>query len=467
MNLTHELQYLVNLLCVSGGNINLIFNIRCKLLGSESSFNIDKFFDDFLKGPTIFRSRNTLDASFIPDILPHRDEQIREVAEIMACTLKSCNPSNLFIYGKTGTGKTAVIKHVSEKLNQKCSQIGINPAKWIYINCNQVTTGYRVIATICNRIDPENKVPPTGLPRDVLIESLFNKLNDKCKDSICFIILDEIDKLKDKSSKDSVLYLLSRINEDLQSNTKVNLIGISNVLNFKDELDARVCSSLSEEEILFPAYNALELYDILRMRAEIALKFGVVEEGALRLCSAIAARENGDARRALSLLRKSTELVERRSLDKLTEEIVYLAQDQIDRDKTTTFIQDLPVQQKAVLLSIYLNHKFRRGSHTKTGEIYSTYCELQKMSIGLNQLTSRRVTDLIKDLDLAGITESKVMSFGRKGGRTRVVALKANESQIIKSYNDDMRWSEFLNYKPQHIRRDVSLYSGRKYRSIL
>lgn len=440
-------------------------------LGCEhSKFNIDQFFNDFLNNPDIFKNRDVLESAYIPDELPHRDDQIKSIAQIMASLLKKNSGktvSNIFLYGKTGTGKTAVTRYVSKKLDIKCRNMGIVSPEWVYINCNHVKSSYRVMATICNKLNPDNPVPPTGLPRDVLLERVYSLLDEKLADSVCFIILDEIDALKDKNSKNNVLYILSRINETLKK-SKVHLIGISNILTFKDDLDPRVISSLSEEEIVFPAYNAPELYDILKKRVKIAIHDNIVAEGALRLCAAIAAKENGDARRALSLLRKSAELIERRGLNHLTEEHIYLAMEQIDRDKTSEFIKALPIQQKILLLSIYLNHKFRNGAESSTGEIYNTYCELVKNTYGLNELTSRRVTDLVKELDLAGIVSSKLLSFGRKGGRTRMICLAVDENRVKKCYSDDPRYTDFINYIPSHIRRpNINIVSGQKYRSLI
>ena len=285
--------------------------------------------------------------------------------------------------------------------------------------------------------------------------------------SVCFVILDEIDCLKSKKSKDNILYILSRMNESLESSS-INLIGISNILSFKDDLDPRVVSSLCEEEIVFPAYNARELYDILKERADLAFNEGVVDEGALRLCSALAASESGDARRAISLLRKGAEIAERRKLGTITTDQIYDAKAQIDNDRIVTFIKELPTQQKAVLLSIFLNHVHKKGAKSSTGEIYNTYCELLKHQYGLESLTRRRVTDLVKELDLAGITTSKVVSFGRKGGRTRMIGLNSDTKQIRRSFENDDQWCELVNYIPSYIRRsDINLYRGRKYRSLM
>ncbi|MHA1729927.1 MAG: Cdc6/Cdc18 family protein [Promethearchaeota archaeon] len=436
----------------------------------NEQFNIDNFFNDYLKGPIIFKSRDALDPSFIPDELPHRDEQIKTIAQNMACTLKQSTPLNMFLYGKSGTGKTAVIRYVAKKLSDKCLKIGVSLPHWIYINCNQVNSGYRVMITIYNQLDPDNPLPPTGLPRDVVLERLFSLLDKTIGNSVCFIILDEIDHLKDKKSKDNVLYILSRMNETF-GHYRVNILGISNVLTFKDDLDSRVCSSLGEEELVFPAYNAMELYDILKARVDLAFCGGIngafVTDGALRLCAAIAAKENGDARRALSLLRKSAELVERRGLPKLTKEYIYLAQDHITKDKRTVFINNLPVHQKAILLSIYLNNKYKNGEKTSSGEVYNTYSELLKRVYGLNKLTSRRVATLVKELDQAGVTSSNVVSYGSKRGRTRMIGINLGVEIMADSLGNDSRWSEYLNYVPSHIRRqDINVYYGKKYRTL-
>jgi len=437
-----------------------------KTENKQIEFNLDQFFDNYLERPQIFKNRNALNATFIPDELPHRNDQIHQIAQIMACTLKNSTPSNLFIYGKTGTGKTAVIKHVSSKLSQKCMEIGISNPIWIYINCNQVNSSYRVLATIYNELDQENPLPPTGTPRDVMINKLISLLDSK--KSLCFIILDEIDQIKDKESKDCVLYILTRINENLQF-SNVNIIGISNILNFKDDLDPRVLSSLCEEELVFPAYNAVELYDILKSRADLAFQPDTYEEGALRLCAAIAAKENGDARNALSLLRKCAEIVERAEKNILSHDDVIIAQTELEKDSTEEFIKNLPVQQKIILLSIYLNQKHNKDNESNSGEIYNTYKELSRKIYSTSALTSKRVADLVKELDLSGIVSSRLVSFGRKGGRTRMVSLLVKDSQLKNGLQDDDRCKVVLDYVPTHIRRsDINIdLEGNRYKTLL
>ena len=74
--------------------------------------------------------------------------------------------------------------------------------------------------------------------------------------------------------------ILVRLNSEL-SKSQICLVGISNNLTFLDELDPRVRSSLSEEEIVFHPYNALQIQDILNQRAEIAFKEDVLQDGVI------------------------------------------------------------------------------------------------------------------------------------------------------------------------------------------
>jgi len=284
--------------------------------------SINGIFEDMLMSANIFQDKEVLRHTYTPDYLPHREEQIKNLAMILVAALKGDTPSNVLIFGKSGTGKTAVARYAGKEL-EKMGKIHGVPCYAIYINCEVVDTQYRLLAYLAKHFDKD--IPMTGRPTEqVYIE--FKGAIDSGK-RIIVIIFDEVDKLVKKG--DEVLYTLSRINSDLR-NARISLIGISNDRRFTEFLDPRIRSSLGKEEIVFPPYDANQIRDILNQRAEIAFKPGVLEDKVIPLCATFAAREHGDARRALDLLRVSGELAERSKVSKVTEQHVREAQEKIE-----------------------------------------------------------------------------------------------------------------------------------------
>jgi cell division control protein 6 len=381
--------------------------------------------------------------TYTPDILPHRGKEISDLASVLVPALKGETPSNVFIYGKTGTGKTAVTKFVGKELLKKGEQTG-KKVNFIYINCEVVDTQYRLLQNISNHFINEwsERIPFTGWPTDEVYSKLRHRIDEE--GGVTVIILDEVDKLKG----DEALYSLSRINTDLE-NSKVSIVGISNDLKFTDFLDPRVKSSLGEENMIFPPYNAGELQDILKQRAETALKPNSIDNDVIPLCSALAAQEHGDARRALDLLRISAELTERNGSLKISKKHVRLAQNKIEIDRIKEVVRTLPTQSKLILSAILLQEKHDRKAGSAgaitTGEVYEIYKELCKKT-RTDSLTQRRVADLISELDMLGVITARVISKGRHG-RTREIKFSSSLEEISDILQEDEVFKELSNYK--------------------
>lgn len=380
--------------------------------------------------------------TYTPDILPHREKEISNLASVLVPALRDETPSNVFIYGKTGTGKTAVTKFVGKELLKKGGETS-KKVNFIYINCEVVDTQYRLLQNIANHFigDWSERIPFTGWPTDEVFAKLKQMIEKE--GGVTVIILDEVDKLKG----DEALYNLSRINTDLKK-AKVSIVGLSNDLKFTEFLDPRVKSSLGEENMIFPPYDAGELQDILRQRVEIALKSDIIDEDVVPLCSALAAQEHGDARRALDLLRMSAELAERSKSLKITKKHVRLAQNKIEIDRIIEVVRTLPTQSKLILFAILLQEKYYKktgmtGAIT-TGEVYETYKDLCKKT-RTDSLTQRRVADLISELDMLGIITARVISKGRYG-RTRDIKPSSSDDIMTILQEDDV-FKELANYK--------------------
>jgi len=384
--------------------------------------SLSSFFEEFLARESLFVDRNVLLSSYRPENILHRDKEVKQVASILAPALKQEKPSNVFIYGNTGTGKTLTIKHITKNMEQIASDRNI-PLKIIYSNCKLkkvADTEYRLIAHLSRFFG--RSIPPTGLPTDEVYKIFYDSV-EKEKGTL-LLVLDEIDQLIKKTG-DSILYNLTRINEELK-HSQISIIGISNDTTFMENIDNRVKSSLSAEDVFFSPYNALEMKNILEERASMAFKEKVVEPGVIEKCAAYTAREHGDARKAIELLRVSGELAERTKSKTISLEHIDEAEEKLEKEKIFDIVKTQPKQFQAVLLSIILVKTNNQVAYT--GMIYNFYKKLS-FKVGLRPLTQRRVSDIIREFELMGILNTKTISKGRYG-RTRDISLSVSSSAI-------------------------------------
>ncbi|MFA5406075.1 MAG: ORC1-type DNA replication protein [Candidatus Nanoarchaeia archaeon] len=387
--------------------------------------SLEGIFEDFLNHESVFINKDSLSIRYTPDSIPHRDIQINALAKVLAPCLRFERPSNIFIYGKTGTGKTLVVQRVCHQLEAIALKKQV-PLKVIYVNCKMrrvADTEYRLLAQLAR--DVGHNVPATGLPTDEIYKVFFNAIDTK--EQVVIIVLDEIDRLVHKCG-DDVLYNLTRINQEL-SKAKVCIIGISNDVTFTDDIDPRVKSSMNEEEMVFPPYDALQIKDILLGRAKIGFAEDSCSDTVISKCAAYAARDHGDARRALDLLRVAGELADRDSKSNVDESYVDFAEEKIEHDNIFEVVKHLPAQSQLLLYAGFILHETNNKAFF-TGDLFGVYNDLCN-KVGLKVLTQRRISDLIAELDMLGLFNARVISKGRYG-RTREVNIGISSNSLVK-----------------------------------
>lgn len=390
-----------------------------------------EFLDSILQNKSeLFRgSREVLRDSYVPSRLPHREQQIRQVAEILAPALRGDVPSNLLIYGKIGTGKTAVVAQVRQDILRRTELA--SHLTFVTLNCGNIDTPYSLLQTIGNNFaKTEADRVPTGWSLD-RVQTSMRRLMD-AKGGTVILVLDEIDRLVARSG-DSVLYTLSQINTELEV-ARLVLVGISNDLKFTNQLDARVRSRLNEEKILFPPYDAIQLQDILRERAREAFRDGIVDPGVVERCAAYAALENGDARRALALLRLSAEMAERDHAKRITPDHVVKAKNRLEQDIIVECCRTLPPHCKVLLYAILQSYERRRNG-VLTGEVYDSYKRLAER-LGLQPLHARSISNYVSELESLGLIRATIVSRGR-GGRTREIIVDVPLSETMPALEED------------------------------
>ena len=375
-------------------------------------------FDNLLSVESLFKDRRALGHAFKPEKLPHRRDEISALVNNLVEALRGHAPSNMNLYGRPGSGKTAVTRFVCRDLESKGAAEGCN-IQTVEINCRVVDTKYRVLAEIGNKLagDGDEKIPFTGWPADKVLSRVRARM--EARGGVHVVVLDEVDHLVRKGKEgDDLLYSLTSLNIGLLQGAFCCVIGISNDLAFTEMLDPRVQSRLAPIDVVFSPYNASQLEDVLRPRAARGVKPNVLDEAVIPLCAALAAKEDGDARRALDLLRISVQQAEQNETTVVGINHVRQAQNQLEFDQITPTIKDLPLQQKLVLFSIIINEN-NGLANISTGEVYGTY-EMACENAGERPLTSRRVSSLISGLDMAGIITAKTTSRGRHGMSKRI-----------------------------------------------
>ena len=366
------------------------------------------------QGNLIIKNPNVLRHDYIPSRILHRDKQQELVTQALLPLYKKSIPPNLLVYGKPGTGKTLVIKKVLTQIQNRVDK-NSHQIKIATTNAKDQSNLYNVLVDLGRQLGLKSKkttddklwLPSTGLS----ISEVFNRILysiEKNKTNTVFLI-DEIDhlaKLIDKTGKD-ILYSITRANLKLK-NGSLSLIGISNDIRFKEELDPRVISTLSEEELVFPAYVTNEIKEILEDRIPLAFEENSVSSGALNLCASMACREHGDARRAIKLLDVAAKTAELNQDVSITDEHVRLAAQKIEIDKEAQQLNAFSLHE--ILLVIVI----MKSPNISTGDVYSGYKSLCKI-IHQNTLTQRRTTQMLNEIELSGLISGKMIHQGIHG----------------------------------------------------
>ena len=400
---------------------------------------IRNIFETELKARTIFKDLSVLSPHYVPDTLPGREIHANDVSSILAPAVRNEKPNNLFIYGKTGTGKTCVTKYVTRKFNEFIKNSNLNVmVKIIYMNCKIYNSKYQVLKFIAENDnlndefliniplkDKTDKKLEGMTPVD-LYERLRNVIQDNNINLI--IILDEIDQIKKGDDLKDLVYILTRSNDEI-TRGHVSIIGITNDTRLKKRLDPRSKSTLCEEEMVFKPYNALEIKAILQQRIELGLQKNSMDTPAVRYIAAIAAHE-GDAREALKLLQKSGEIAQQRKKEKITYEDVELAKESVERDIVAEIINSLPEHEQMTLYAIA--ELSEQGSMQRrlagvtdgslfTGEVYEMYQEIC-LKLKNQPRTIRMISNYLSELEMQGLITAQ-LSGKYVRGNTRLIKL--------------------------------------------
>jgi cell division control protein 6 len=364
----------------------------------------------FERKQNIFKNKDALGESYQPETIEERDEEIDQYMDALQPVVDGWEPNNIFLYGNTGVGKTAVTDYLLDQLRDDVSAYNDIDLSVISLNCKTLNSSYQVAVELVNKLRPNGgEISSTGYPQQAVFKKLYAELDDI--GGTILLVLDEIDVIGDR---DELLYELprARANNNL-NNAKVGLIGISNDFKFRDQLDPRVQDTLCERELQFPPYDAPDLENILQSRASIAIVEDAVGDGVLRFCAALAARDSGSARQALDLLRLAGEIAENNDRDTITEDHVEDARSRLEQERVEEGMRELTTHGRLSLLAV-VSKASKDATPCRTRDIYEEYLSLCE-SAETDSLAQRSVHNHLSDLRMLGILSANENRSGSRG----------------------------------------------------
>ena len=405
-----------------------------------------------------------------PTTLPERQEEILKLRRSLKPAARGAGAENTFLSGKAGQGKTAAAKAELAELKAFADAQNLDLTSRFF-SCEGITSSYTLACGLCEELGGEN---PNGHPMQKVLDHLWDAMNDI--GGTIIIVLDEIDNL---GTDDKILYSLPRARDKDYVNDDVypSIIGISNDLQWRDNLDPAAKDSLYDDSIFFAPYDAHELRDILSRRASKAFRdtslmyetpageefeisvnldnnddnsladsfeavdadrsectllrinSNVLSEDVVPLCAAYAAQDKGSARQAIKYLRKAAAIAESEGDSRVGEEHVRTAQGEAERELIIEGMEQLTTQGHLALAAVTI---LELGGHSgiRTRDVYDIYKSLSD-HIDADRLAQRRMRDHLIELDMLSIIRARKSASGSVGGEAYTFELRVEPSTAI------------------------------------
>jgi cell division control protein 6 len=402
----------------------------------------------------IFARKELLHVGHVPeeDRIVGRDKEIENVAEEIGAIVRGDPPNNVMIFGKTGTGKSLVSRHVADRAQSAAESNDIATAS-VYVDCSEADTETRASRQIASELQgrtPDDRtIPMRGVGTMEYYQHTWRILDDHYDALV--VILDEVDKLDNSN----ILMQLSRAREAQKTDAFIGVIGISNKIQYKENLDERVDSSFGHRELIFHPYDAAQLRRIMENRTD-AFQPDVLDEGTIGLCAALAAKKHGDARKAIDILKEAGELARRSGDETVTEDHIERAQEIAEVNRIEELTSGATKHAKLSLYSLASRVIVGDKDAYRTREVYQRYVGMCDV-VAQDPVTENGLYRQLKEQAFLGVIESDKTGGGRSQGSYLLHRLVTDPKHIIKAVRRDNVLEELPSYEQL---RDYTTSSG-------
>lgn len=379
--------------------------------------------EDELFSSSVIKDQHALDFDFVPPELPHRNEQIKKLAQMFKPMLNNV-PQNVLLRGPVGTGKTALAKHFCQSFVSIARKQG-KIIEYVHINCRKRSSEGLVLLGVLTHFEPH--FPDRGFSVQEMLQILRTHLQRR--DAQLLLVLDEVDALLKKSGSDLIYSLTRFTDESMKTGNPVSLIIISQKDVFA-ELDAAALSTFKRSNtIVLERYSREELSDILLQRVELAFHANTVLRESIDLIADITG-DVGDARFAIELLWKAGMFADENHKKQVLPEHVRAAKAETYSIVTESKLRNLGKHQLLALLSIAKRLQKDETAYTNTGDVEKTYaitCE----EYGEEPRAHTMLWSYLKEIEQAGFINLKVSGKDHVG-TTQIISLPDIPAEVLR-----------------------------------
>ncbi len=350
----------------------------------------------------IFRDESALLPDYLPDELPGRERETRELVYCLQPAAENRQPEHALLIGPPGTGKTSVSRFVLKQL----SEYSQRPLT-VYVNCWESPSRFAVLGFLATALG--ELMPRRGIAADEIMARIVEIA--KKEGRIPILVLDEVDRLASSPDGMQVLYDLCRANE--MHSLKTGVIAITNDTELHMRLDSRIRSSFVQHTLKFDPYTVPQLKNILSQRAKLAFAPDALDSEVVPLCAAMAYKNSGDARVALALLLSAGKAAERDNAPKVLVQHVRQIEAQTLQSEASVKAERKLGEMDALDQKIVEAIKKAGKGGIESGKLYDALAKYSK---------ERAIRNRIDALEKSGILTTETVQLGQ--GRSRVIRIK-------------------------------------------
>lgn len=391
-----------------------------------------------LSKPSVFRSRDKLYPEYIPNYLPHREEQIKQLAQYFRSLLiePGSFSQRVLLVGAVGTGKTATAYRFGIDFTLYAKQRGIK-LDYVHINCHRDRTLTNVAREIAKQL--KIPVPQRGISVPETFSMILRYMDER--DRYAIITLDEFDYFIAAAGSEDVYFIVRLYDEYPLYKKRLNFIFIVRNYSGLSSLDSATESYLLRNVINFPKYTSRELFDILKLRVSEAFHEGTVDDEVLQyIADTIGADKggSGSARMAIEALRLAGQEADREGSPRVLIEHV--------RRALPYIIQEIPIiidnlnylhlHELLLLLAAIRVLKYTNQPYVRIGDVEQEYryiCE----EFNERPRKHTQIYEYVRNMKRMGIIDAHTSGKGYRGKST-LIGIRVGPLDLLEKVVIDM-----------------------------